>query len=93
VRGNFPRTDRNVREECDDLFIVHGAEDGALGDFEAVGVQDGENRTRFSWVNIFVTMPGSGCWSRLCFAITDHAHNNEIRVIHNCAEGDTESIA
>ena len=38
-------------------------------------------------------MPGSGCRSCLCFAITDYAYNDEIRVIHDCAERDTESIA
>ena len=56
-------------------------------------MQDRENGTRSSWVNVFVTMPGSGCRSCLCFAITDYACNDEIRVIHDCAERDTESIA
>jgi len=80
-------------EEGDDFLVVHGSEDGAFRDFEAVDVEDGEDGTRFGRVDVLEAMPSSSGGTGLCFAIAYDAAYNEVWVVHDGAKGGTECVA
>jgi len=79
-------------EQTNELFIVHASVNGSFGDLEPIHVHDRENRARFSGVDVLISMPGSRSWASFSFAVTNNAGNDKMRIVHDGAKGDTESI-
>src|SRR5579883_298024 len=75
------------------FVVAHGAINSGIGDFVAIDVYDGQNGAGFGGVEEFVAMPGSGGRACLCLAIPYDAGDNEVWIIHRCAERGGEGVA
>lgn len=83
----------DVREERNDLFVVHDTEYGPLGNLEAVNMENEENSTGPMLVGVFVRVPCCSSGARLCFSVTDNTGNDKVGIIHDSAKGDTKSVS
>ena len=80
-------------EEAFNLFVAHAGEDGGVGDFKTVQMQDRQHRTVGDRVHEFVAVPRGRQRPGFGLAVADDAGCNEIGVIRHGAEGVGKGIA
>jgi hypothetical protein len=56
-------------------------------------VDNREDGTRLSRVDILDSMPSGSGGASLCLTVTDDAADDEVWVVHDGAEGDAEGVA
>ena len=75
------------------FFVGNAGEEGGVGDFVAVEMEDGEDHPIGDGVEEFVGMPGGGKWAGFGFAVADDASDNQVGIIEDRAEGVAEGVA
>ena len=73
--------------------MLNAGEDCRVADFEAVEVQDWQNRAVCHRIQEFVRLPGGRQGTRFGFSVTDDAGDNESRVVECGAEGVAQRIS
>ena len=73
--------------------MAHAGEDGGIGDFEAVEVQNGQHGTIGDGVHEFIAVPRGRQRAGLRLTIAHHAGGNEVRIIRHGTEGVGQRIA
>lgn len=84
---------RTVREKGSHLLVIHRSIDGTFRNLEAVNVNDWEDSARLSGVNVLESVPRCGSGAGLGFTVTDDAGYDEVGLIYDCSEGDTERVS
>ena len=80
------------REEASYFLVIHDAIDGPLGNLESVDMDDREDGTGFGGVDVLDSVPSSSGGARFCLTVTDDAADDEVWVVHDCAEGDAQGV-
>jgi hypothetical protein len=79
-------------EQGYELFVIHASVNSTFRDLEPIHMHNGENRARFSGIDVLVPMPGSGGRTAFRLAITNNTGNDKMRVIHDSAKRNAESV-
>ena len=53
-----PTENGDARKEGSNFLVIHDAIDGPLGNLETVDMDNGDDRSRLSRVDVLVTVPG-----------------------------------
>jgi hypothetical protein len=80
-------------EQRRELPVVHRAVHGALADLEAVDVHDRQHGAALARVDVLGRVPRGRGRARLGLAVADDADGDELRAVHDGAEGDGERVA
>ena len=73
--------------------MLDAGQHGRVGYLVAVEMQDGQHGAIGDRIEELVRVPCRCQWTCFCFTVTDHAGDNQLRIVEHSAEGVAERVS